>query len=67
MNTDINQAEARDTHEDQIDALYFITHELKNTVIGIVGLLRLLIRSEEDPDRKEKLKIILDQASISRQ
>lgn len=62
MNTYPNQREPTDDSSDRLDALHFITHELKNTVIGIVGLAKLLMRTEEDPDRKGKLKIICEQA-----
>jgi signal transduction histidine kinase len=58
MNTPHNQPESINNQEDELDALHFITHELKNTVIGIVGLAKLLMRTEEDPDRKEKLETI---------
>lgn len=46
------------------EALHFITHELKNAVIAISGFAKRLMRTEEDPDRREQLKIIYDQTKF---
>ncbi len=58
------QKEVEHKNGDDLDALHFITHELKNSVVGIGGLIKRLMRTEEDPERKEVLKIIYDQTKF---
>ncbi|MEJ2718825.1 MAG: HAMP domain-containing sensor histidine kinase [Deltaproteobacteria bacterium] len=55
------ESELAESHE---EALYFITHELKNAVIAISGFAKRLMRTEEDPDRRQQLKIIYDQTKF---
>lgn len=58
------QTEGEDTTRDDLDALHFITHELKNSMVGIGGLAKRLMRTEEDPERKKQLKIIYEQTKF---
>lgn len=59
-----DQAAGEEMNQDRQDALQFITHELKSSVVGIGGLAKLLMRTEQDPERRKKLKIIYDQAQF---
>jgi PAS domain S-box-containing protein len=40
------------------EAIHFISHETKNSLIVIAGFVRRLMETETDPQRKEQLKIV---------
>ena len=40
------------------EAIHFISHETKNSLIVIAGFVRRLLDTEADPQRKEQLKIV---------
>ena len=46
------------------EAIHFINHETKNSLIVMSGFLRRLLNSETDPRRKEHLQIIYHQSQF---
>ncbi len=45
-------------HQNLREAIHFINHEMKNSLIVMSGFLRRLLNSEENPARQEQLKIV---------
>ncbi|MFH1112744.1 MAG: PAS domain S-box protein, partial [Pseudomonadota bacterium] len=46
------------------ETIHFISHETKNSLIVIAGFIRRLLRTETDPDRKQKLDIVYHHATF---
>ncbi|MDQ7785058.1 MAG: HAMP domain-containing sensor histidine kinase [Desulfomonilaceae bacterium] len=61
---DVGQTGGEDTTRAELDALHFITHELKNSMVGIGGLAKRLMRTERDPERKKLLRVIYRQTKF---
>jgi PAS domain S-box-containing protein len=69
ISKDIGREKAIRTELEQVnqnfrEAIHFINHETKNSLIVMSGFLRRLLNSENDPRRKEHLQIIYHQSQF---
>lgn len=69
ISKDIGREKAIRTELEQVnqnfrEAIHFINHETKNSLIVMSGFVRRLLNSENDPVRKEHLQIIYHQSQF---